>query len=72
MILNSILDKRMEDLGLYLEEDEDFVYLKHEGEILEVFNAHSADKQEIVRVAASWVAVYCRKNGKVQRSFSTE
>jgi len=58
--------KYVNDRGLSLEEDEDFVYLKHGGETLAVWYAQAADIGEIRRTALSWAVVYKQAGNKLQ------
>lgn len=64
MKLQGILAEYIENVGLYLEDDEDFVYLKHDGEVLAVWHAASASKEDIIKTALKWATVYKREGGK--------
>jgi len=72
MRLADILDKLAEALGLYLEEDKDFVYLKKGEEVLEVWYANAASNDEIERTVRSWIVVYRRRGGNLQHSLPME
>lgn len=72
MILTSFLDEAAEALGLYLEEEEDFLYLKKGEIVLEVWHATSANRNAIERTVTGWIVVYKRRGGKSQRSLPLE
>ena len=50
-ILDACLTAEQRRAGLYLEEDEDFIYLKRAGRVLALFNAKAATVASIRDVA---------------------
>jgi len=54
------------DQGLSIEEDEDYVYLKHGKETLAVWYAEAVDIGEIRLTALRWAVVYKEKGNKLQ------
>ncbi len=50
-ILSQALKKEHRDAGLYLKEDEDFLYLKRGDEIKATFNSRRATIEEILKAA---------------------
>ena len=60
MRLTSILGEGLEDLGLYLEEEEDFIYLKQGDRTLFAWYAPSARIAQIRQIARKWADRYAK------------
>jgi len=61
MKLTGYLGKDLEDLGLYLEDDGTFLYLKHGGEVIARFNAAAVTLATIRCIAQGWAEKHAEK-----------
>jgi len=63
MRISGILSPELERLGLYLDEDEDLIYLKRKGEVLAVFATWAANIESIRQAARDWLKQHEKEGG---------
>ena len=61
MSLNAILREDLVDLGLYIDEDDNYVYLKYKGEVVARWWVPTARLVAIRNVAQSWALRHAKE-----------